>query len=172
MKRFYSRSDWEAHAPTGGMAIQGLPTEAFIHYADAADAPKLKSLAAQKAALRGIQRFHQGERGWSDIGYHYVVFQAYGLVPGARAFQARETRYVPAAQAGHNTGTLAICVYAGPGDDLKRNTRWLIEQIIEKYPSVRTVGGHKDVTSTDCPGPKIYSQISQIAKATGKRVYR
>lgn len=167
MKRIYTRSDWGAHAPTGAMTPQSGPKEAFVHYADAAGASKVRSLAAQKEAMRSIQRFHQNERGWSDIGYHYVIFQSYGTIPGARAFKARDINYVPAAQAGHNTGTLAICVFAGPGDPLKRNTRWLIEKIIRDHPTVKKVGGHRDVTSTDCPGSAIYAELDKIAKGAG-----
>lgn len=169
--KIYTRAMWGARLPSAVMAKQSPPVEAFIHYTDGSGASALKSLAAQEAALRGIQNYHMDSNGWSDIGYHYMVFQPYGHLSRARVFQCRRDIYVPAAQAHHNTRTLAICVHANGSDEIKRNTRYAIEQILRRYPSVKVVGGHRDVVSTDCPGDKLYAQIPTIARAAGKKVY-
>lgn len=187
-----TRRQWGALPPSGAMATQHAPTEAFVHYSDSSDAEALVTGQQRATAVRQIQRFHMHDRGWSDIGYHYVVFQpAYGpiaephgpdtkvrdhVLAGAAAhsgstFKGRVATAVPAAQAGHNTGTLAICVYAGPGDPIRRRTLFLIESIIFRYPTLRTVGAHRDVTATDCPGAELFSLIPRIAKATHLRRY-
>ena len=45
------------------------------------------------------------QRGWSDIGYHYFL-------PFDGEIQiGRDLENKPAAQAGHNTGTIAICLH-------------------------------------------------------------
>lgn len=170
--RIYSRSEWGAAPPQSAMSVQSAPTEAFIHYSDDVGVGSIDTFAEQAQKARNIQDFHLHGRGWSDIAYHYLVFQPYGKLRRARVFAARGDRFVPAAQAGHNTGTLAICVVAGPGTQLKRNTRYQIEQLLRRYPSVETVGGHRDVVSTDCPGDVIYSWIPRIARASGKKVYK
>lgn len=170
--RIITRREWGAAAPARAMDMQARPTEAFLHYSDDVAVGGIDTLAEQAAKARAIQDFHLHGRGWSDIAYHYLVFQPYGRLRRARVFAGRGDRFVPAAQAGHNTGTLAICVVAGPGVPLKRNTRYVIEQLLRRYPSVKTVGGHRDVVATDCPGESITNALPRIAGAAGKRLYR
>jgi hypothetical protein len=123
--------------------------------------------------MRGLQNFHMDTRGWSDIAYAYIVFQPYGKLTRARVFEGRDYHKVPAAQLGHNTGTLPICVVGNfERDGVKRNTRFVIEQLIRKHSSVKVVGGHCDVVSTSCPGQHLYAQVPVIAKAAGVRTYR
>ena len=170
--KIYSRAEWGAQPPAKSMTRQDRPSEAFIHYSDSPNASRLNSFQEQAAAVRAIQSFHINGRGWSDVAYHYIVAQPYLPLLRARVFRGRNTMYVPAAKEGHNTGTIAICVLAGPGDKLKRNTRYAIEELLRAHSTVKTVGGHRDATSTDCPGDEIYAAIPTIARAAGKRVYR
>lgn len=165
----YTRKEWGAIPARAPMSRQSAPVEAFIHHT--ADAHgRYRTLAEQKAKCRQIQRFHMDGNGWSDGGYHFLVFQPQGQGIGARAFALRPVEYVPAAQAGHNTRTLAISVVGnGETEEMQRNTRYVIEQIIARYPSVKAVGGHRDVTATSCPGDNFYQAINRIAKASGKR---
>lgn len=169
--RIYNRIEWGAKQPTRSMSEQYHPPEAFVHYSASPGASKLNSFAKQSAAVRAIQDYHQGQ-GWADVGYHYIVCQPYFPLRKARVFRCRNTMYVPAAQAGHNTGTIAICVIADGSNGLKRNTRYAIEQLLRYHGTVKTVGGHRDVVSTSCPGDKIYAALPTIARASGKRLYR
>ena len=52
-----------------------------------------------------IRRWHVDERGWSDVGYHYFIRSDGTLQEG------RPLERIPAAQAGHNAGTVAICLH-------------------------------------------------------------
>ena len=163
--RVYTREDWGAR-PAKSMSPQFPPREAFIHYDSTPDAEQVRTLKEQKRAMREIQYYHQVNNGWSDIGYHFVIFQPYGNIKYARVFEARPVKCVPAAQAGHNSGTLAIQVYAGPGDKLKTSTEWAIIQLLrEDFANrVRTLGGHRDVVSTACPGDVICRRIPELAR--------
>src|SRR3954469_11623092 len=112
MRQLYYRKDWHAAPPAGPLTRQGAPVEAFLHHGDEEDAKRIQNFEAQCAAMRGIQRLHtSAPRNWSDIAYHWIVFQTQGNVPTPRAFKGRDSHIVPAAQLGHNTGTLAIVVY-------------------------------------------------------------
>jgi N-acetylmuramoyl-L-alanine amidase len=175
----FSRADWGARAPRA-MADQGNPREAFLHHSD--DDPdatrRIDSLEEQKAKMRQIQNYHMDTKGWSDIAYHYIVQQAYGNIPNARIFAGRDIDKVPAAQEGHNTGTLAICVvgdFSQGGNDLKSNTRYAIEVLLNRdsrsFLSLRVLGGHRDVVATSCPGINIYRDIPTIADAVNLAVY-
>ena len=168
----YSRVEWGARQARE-MAEQGPPKESFLHHSDDPDGLKFNTLAKQKQKVRDIQNFHMDTREWSDIAYHFIVFQpVIGTAMRARAFEGRRLRFTPAAQLGHNTDTLAICVVGNyEHEDVRRNTRYAIEQIIKRYPSVKTLGGHKDIVSTDCPGKNLYTEIPLIARAAGVRKY-
>lgn len=176
----YERDDWGAR-PWRDFTPQSWPSEVFIHHGAESNAEQMTSLAKQVQAMRATQNFHMGpQRGWSDIAYHYVVFQPYGNVRHARVFEGRPVRHVPAAQLGHNTGTLAICVYGNfDGDDqVKANTRYAIDVLLTRKPSltgcgaVETLGGHRDVTQTTCPGNALYAQLGTIADGAHLRRYR
>lgn len=169
-KVFYSRSKWKARTP-GPLSAQGSVREAFIHHSDDRSGRPFNTMVKQCEKMRGIQNYHMDSNGWSDIGYHYVVFQYLGVkTPRAesRIFRARPVAAVPAAQAGHNTNTLAICVIGdGNSESLERNTRYAIECILRAYPTLRRLGGHRDVVATSCPGNKFYSSIGHIANVVG-----
>lgn len=173
-KLFYSRSDWRAAAPTQLMAQQASPVEVFIHHTDSGDAGIVDTLAEQKDRVRGIQNYHQHGKGWSDIAYHAIIFQPQGSLRLARVFFGRSPDQVPAAQLNHNTGTLAIAVYGNFQEDtVHRNTRYAIEQTIKRLaPKARTLGGHRDVVSTSCPGGHLYQSLDLIAAAANLERYR
>lgn len=171
--KLYSRADWHARQPRA-MAVQGSFTEAFIHHSDDTNAARLLNFNAQAAKMRQIQDYHMDTKGWSDIAYHFVVFQPYGVLVRARIFEGRRLTAVPAAQEGHNSNTLAICVV---GDyqslnEVKRNTRYAIEQLLSEFPELGTLGGHRDVVSTTCPGDRLYREIPRIAGAVDLSVYK
>lgn len=164
----YSRTEWNARSPDGRL-FQPSPKRAFVHHTDSADAAKVETLAQMKAATRAIQDFHMDDRGWDDIAYHFIVFQPGPRHDHAVVMAGRPVSVLPAAQLHNNTATLAIAVYGdGQHQELDRNTRFVIECLIRLGgPSVKAVGGHRDVFATDCPGDRFYAAIPQIAAALG-----
>ena len=50
-----------------------------------------------------IRHWHR-ERGFSDIGYHYIITR------NGKLHKGRSLELIPAAQKNHNTGSIAICV--------------------------------------------------------------
>lgn len=88
-------------------------------------------------------------RGWSDIGYHYFIRKT-GRLEDGRPLEVR-----PAAQRGHNTGTIAICVHGlkeqnFTGHQFNTLVR-LCRQINEVYDGQVTFHGHREVAGKDCP---------------------
>lgn len=175
----FEREDWGA-ADGLTMARQALPTEAFLHHGAESDAEQVDHFEEQCQKMRATQNYHMEIRGWSDIAYHYVVFQPYGNIPYTRIFEGRYVKWVPAAQEGHNSGTAAICVYGNFTNDdfVKANTRHAIRKLLTELPSmtglgkVRTLGGHRDVVQTECPGDTLYAQIDRIISGTDIKRYK
>lgn len=174
--RLYTRREWGAR-DSRPMDDQDPDRcrEAFLHHTTDGAAERVDTLAEQKAAMRGIQNFHMDVRRWSDGGYHFVVFQPQGRQKRGRAFQLRPVTAVPAAQAGHNTGTIAIAVYGNfQGDDVfkpatKDTIVALLERMNRRHPSLAVLGGHRDVVATTCPGQTLYDAIPSLARRANLR---
>lgn len=161
-----SRHSWRARQ-WKAFNTQSPPRQAFVHHGAESDreAKRITNWTSMYAAMREVQNFHMDTRGWSDIAYHYVVFQARGKIAHANICEGRPVNHVPAAQLDHNTGTLAICVFGmiDHDDKLQDDTLHAIAQIIRAHPSVTHVGGHRDVTQTSCPGDMLYHALNDIA---------
>ena len=53
-----------------------------------------------------MRKWHLEDRGWSDVGYHFLIRKNGTLEEG------RPLDRTPAAQGGNNRGTIAICLVA------------------------------------------------------------
>ena len=94
-----------------------------------------------------IRKWHL-QRGWSDIGYHYVINSAIEF--------GRPLHRIPASARGHNKYAAAICYVGGlnPETGKAEDTRTprqkellikLIKQLKAKYPNA-TIHGHRDLS--------------------------
>lgn len=94
-----------------------------------------------------VHSWHTG-RGWSCIGYHYLI-KTDGLVQAGRTLER-----TPAAQAGYNKGSIAICLNGLKEHDFSdaqfRSLRRLVEEIDKAYGGIR-VRGHREVAAKTCP---------------------
>src|SRR5690606_29230700 len=73
----------------------------FIH-CSASDANNDDYIGANLAYT--VDDWHR-KRGFTQIGYHWIIDKEGNLING------RGVEFTPAAQAGYNTGTLAVCVH-------------------------------------------------------------
>lgn len=97
--------------------------------------------------LRTIELWHT-RRGFSGCGYHYFVRKDGTLERG------RDLERDPAAQAGHNRGTIAVCLHGLAGDRFTEHQfatlRALCQSIHEQLP-LATFHGHCEVSAKSCP---------------------
>jgi len=89
------------------------------------------------------------DRGWSDVGYHFFIRKD-GTVENGR-----DLEWIPAAQAGHNTGTIAICLHGLAEENFTaeqfRSVIALCTEIAETYHGMVTFHGHCEVSAKACP---------------------
>jgi hypothetical protein len=174
--KIFSRNAWH---PVGS---KGTPDskpkrELYIHHSVGTfggPAPSIDTAKEQAEVMRRIDAFHKNGNGWSGIGYNFVIFQPYGKLRLARVWEGRGWGYIPAAQAGHNAGTVSICVIDDPkGNKLRLSTKLQLIRFarLAKKRGVQGLGGHRDAPrqSTSCPGPYIYPELSEIARRAGLR---
>ena len=101
-----------------------------------------------------VRRWHK-ERGWSNIGYHYLVYRNGTVAVG------RDVDLIGAHCSGHNSYSIGVCYVGGRGKDGKcRDTRTLQQraamsnQLIElrlRYPQAVIVGHSFWDPSKECP---------------------
>lgn len=96
-----------------------------------------------------VYRWHVYDNKWSDIGYHYFIKSDGTLELG------RDLEKTPAAQSGHNSGTIAIClnglVVTDFSEEQFTTLRDLCNQINLAYKGEVTFHGHCEVSSKTCP---------------------
>ena len=99
-------------------------------------------------SVEDLRRWHVDQNGWSDIGYHYYIDT------GAVLHKCRPLSSTPAAQKGHNTGTIAICLNGLVESDFNEAQfevlRHVCQEINAAHPEM-TFHGHKEVAAKDCP---------------------
>jgi len=102
-----------------------------------------------------IRAWHKA-RGWSDVGYHYVIYR------DGRIMVGRPIGQIGAHVEGHNTGTIGICYIGGVSADGKtaKDTRtpaqrssmlWLNQQLVKKFPRITKITGHNQYANKACP---------------------
>lgn len=98
--------------------------------------------------VQTIDRWHK-ERGWRGIGYHLVIDKLGNIMRG------RDFEDIPAAQAGHNRGSIAICLHGLVKDrftEKQLNSLLAVcQEIHHGYKGQITFHGHCEVSAKSCP---------------------
>lgn len=160
-----SRAEWGARQPTHGYSSHPFYTKLTLHHAAGFSADNIED---GKEQMQAIQDLHQFVRGWSDIGYHFVVDKAGNI------YQGRPETVIGAHVWGNNTGNIGVCVlgcYHPPelycGDWLSDATTnslvVLYAWISDEYNyNPKILLGHRDYPNNDtsCPGNNIHENLS------------
>lgn len=112
-----------------------------------------------------IRRWHKAQ-GWSDIGYHYVIYRNGHVEPG------RNVDVAGAHCNGHNLHSIGICYIGGVDRDGKtaKDTRTLQQKAVllslltdlrALYPDAK-IHGHRDFANKACPSFDATSEYRNI----------
>lgn len=112
------------------------------------------SYEGQPLTVDAIRRMHIRERGWSDIGYHYVVYL------DGTIHEGRNVNISGAHCTGHNTHSIGVVYVGGLAKNGKpKDTRTpaqkagllkLLRQLKQLYPKA-TIHGHREYANKACP---------------------
>ena len=110
-------------------------------------------------------------RGFSDIGYHYVIGLNGEIRPG------RSEAVAGAHCTGHNTRSIGVCYVGGcpprktPNwQNIGKDTRTpaqeatlvkLVKELLKKYPGA-TVHGHNEFANKPCPGFDVKKWLTKV----------
>ncbi|MEM6552781.1 MAG: N-acetylmuramoyl-L-alanine amidase [Planctomycetota bacterium] len=116
------------------------------------------------ARLEQIRKVHTRDRGWADIGYHYIVDRS------GRVWQGRELKYQGAHvrdQNEHNIGILVLGNFdkQSPSREQTASLVGLLKRLQSAYrvPTTR-VRTHQEYNPTSCPGKVLQAQMQAIRK--------
>jgi N-acetyl-anhydromuramyl-L-alanine amidase AmpD len=96
--------------------------------------------------IKVIRQWHL-DRGFNDVGYHFFIKNNGEIEPG------RDLEKIPAAQKGHNTGSVAICLHGlNKFNGVQfRALEKLCKEIDRAHGGAVTFHGHCEVSAKDCP---------------------
>lgn len=174
-----SRADWGADESW----VNGPPGPAqelkaiFVHHTDSSNTYKRSQVAAM---VRGIYSYHTRTRGWSDIGYNFLI-DRFGNIYEGRGGGITEP-IIGAHARGANEGSTGISLIGNFTSQsppkamrlaLARLVAWKAD--IHHIPVVgkvnlfgkkfNRINGHRDANSTACPGNRAYDLLPWLRKA-------
>lgn len=119
---------------------------------------------------REIQALHMDQRGYADIGYHFII------APDGTIYEGRPIGIRGAHVAGYNTGTVGVVLLGNfnetlPPEAQMRSLTRLLSYLRVEY-GVTHLAGHQDFPDqgpqgTECPGAKLEERLPALAQATG-----
>ncbi len=170
-----SRAQWGADE-----ALRGTPPEygrvngAFVHHTvNANDYTE----AQVPGLIRSIYRYHVQSRGWSDIGYNFII-DRFGRIWEGR-YGGTDRAVVGAHTLGYNDDAFAASALGNYEDAAPSNAllsayarlfAWKfgvhgvnpLARVNYDGESWPAVAGHRDAASTACPGARLYARLGTI----------
>ena len=180
-KRWGANESWRECCPKYAPSVQ----MAFVHHTVGTNS---YSRSQSAAIVRSVYRYHTSNRGWSDIGYNFLV-DRYGQIFEGR-YGGMTRPVIGAHVKGFNTGSTGISLMgtftsatptSAMQNALKRLLAWKLDTHHvppvgkvtmtslgnPKFPrgkkvSFNRISGHRDGQQTACPGAKAYALLPSI----------
>ncbi len=133
-------------------------------------------LDTSRAQVQQIQSAHMTDRGYGDIGYHFVID------PAGRVFEGRSLAYQGAHASGENNlENIGICLLGNfvrgrQGQDPSEAQLGSLKQVIDALRKTYSISvgncfSHSDFKQTECPGDAVVEWLAEYrrnATASGK----
>lgn len=152
---------WGAKPYIGTPTNLALPLSfMFIHHTSTPSQPCL-TFEQCSADMRSMQRFHQEDRGWDDIGYSFVAGS------DGNIYEGRGWYWQGAHTLGYNSVGYGVSFIGDYSSVLP--SQHAMELVRDQLASCAigggrliptfTLMGHRQVVNTACPGDALYSEI-------------
>lgn len=126
--------------------------------------------------VRAIYQYHALNRGWGDVGYHYLIDEDGQVYEGKAG-----GKYVVGGHAYcNNVNTIGVVLLGNfevekPSQDQMRGLQWLLDELANEYDVdvednatyhgetySSPILGHGDLLSTSCPGFYVRKTLNQV----------
>ncbi|MBC8371929.1 MAG: N-acetylmuramoyl-L-alanine amidase [Planctomycetes bacterium] len=174
----YDRASWGANPPSCAPTYCAT-THIAMHHTASASEYNSSSWSQCAANVKASQIYHMATRGWCDIGYNYLI------CPHGDVFEGRGGGDdVRGAHDGSNCGSMGVAMmgyFHAPHNQLLNNAMQdafialaaykCEQQQIDAlgnswyagYADIQqNIFGHRDVSSTACPGDLAYAELPQL----------
>lgn len=143
---------------------RGYPVhEVVVHCS--ATRPGWRSEQTIEEKVAEIRRWHVEERGWRDIGYHRVIDRDGKISVGRSLWE------IGAHVAGHNRGTIGICLLGGHGasandkfrdhfTDAQRASLESYLRELAELTEIKRISGHNEYSAKGCPGFNVKAEFN------------
>lgn len=161
-----SRKEWGAREPKCKFERNPFYNAITIHHTATSN-----EYVDAKSVVRAIQRYHQDERKWCDIGYHFLIDKE-GVI-----YEGRPLWAIGAHVRDHNKGNIGISLI-GNYEEVDVNEKQikalvdLVSWLVYEYKiPLKDIKGHRDYADTLCPGKYLYTRLPEIRRRVAQRVY-
>lgn len=132
--------------------------------------------------MRALYEYHANNRGWGDVGYHYIIDDSGKIYEGRSGGD-----YVVGGHAYcNNVGTIGVAMMGNfemekPTNAQLKSLKWLLDHLSTKYKihpeatiahrgkRMPTIVGHNDLIPTICPGFYVSKTLDQIRKQVASK---
>lgn len=159
-----SRSKWTRTGPARSRvnAMNGI-SKLTIHH-DGMDPTYFTSQSATAERIEKIRKYHTGNNGWGDIGYHYIVDRA------GRVWEGRPIQYQGAHVRKNNENNIGILVMGN--FDKQSPTKAQIDSLYQTVDALtkkykiksKLVRSHQEINKTACPGRNLQKQMNGLRR--------
>ncbi|XP_052082621.1 peptidoglycan-recognition protein SC2-like [Mytilus californianus] len=159
-----SRDSWGARRPGSTSTIYTPVPDFFIHHTTGGACTSFSACIAQ---MKGIQNYHMDDSNhrWADIGYSFLVGE------DGKIYEGRGWDQEGAHTLGYNSRGLAASFMGNfsthaPNSAALNAVKELIQCGISKGKISQSYAlfGHRDVSSSACPGTALYNVIKTWAR--------
>jgi len=167
-----ARGQWGARPLRGNHSPMGKAYRITIHHT--AEPMTSTGYRNSIAEVRGLQKTHQQDQGWADVGYHFLIDRS------GRVFEGRDLT-IQGAHAGNSTlnrGNIGICLLGNFHPQPDRGSQYMLPQtpsqdqyasLAQLVDSLRTdfkmskrqVWAHQDLKDTACPGVALKAWVGR-----------
>lgn len=165
--KLVTRAQWGARdyrRPNGAIPYGNTKRRGVkLHYLGTAYTDRPHTQCA--AYVRQLQASHMDDRGWSDIGYSFVVC-THGWVYEGRGLARRNSANGNTALNEQDYAVLLMVGSSGltvPTVAQLHGGRDAIEYCRAEGPAGSWIGGHRDGYATQCPGDAVYAWVKKGA---------
>ncbi|XP_040918383.1 peptidoglycan recognition protein 6 [Toxotes jaculatrix] len=156
------RCMWGAEPYRGAPTKLSLPLSfMFIHHTHTPSQPCL-TFQQCSADMRSMQRFHQDDRGWDDIGYSFVAGSD-GYIYEGRGWHWRGAHTLGHNSIGYGVSFIGDYVTSLPSQHSMGLVRDQLASCAVgggRLVANFTLQGHRQVVNTSCPGDALYKEIT------------
>ena len=164
---FHRRSEWATSGVIPRRMDRMLPVRRVTIHHDGMPPVDLRSPSAVAARINLIRQSHQ-QRGWGDIGYHYVVD------PRGEVWEGRPLSWQGAHVANQNPGNLGVLVLgnferqAPTPAQLDALDRFVASRLGAYGLGLGSVYTHQELAPTACPGRHLQRHMARTRGPQGR----